>query len=289
MKIRLTDAYEYDTSGVKEEAIGQFISVTTQMKSFELYVFAGEASLVWLTYLQDSFKTLKEFRIIDVWPSVHNNQGLDYSLLKNLTRISLNEEGLKILFDDKNFGLPESLQVIEIPFYSFRDKLVEEKPEIKEEFHLASVLESHSLPNLREVNVPLGPVEFKMIETKSEQRRNSWRANRRILESVELFKKGKVLLTTSKPGEKGESQSLLLLIWLIRQEREFALLVNGKKTHRDQFLKQSWAKLESSHIELPSSLTLSTSLFSCFFFSISFTVGENAGISSFKRLYAFQT
>lgn len=162
LKIHKPDRYQYNASGSKELAIGQLLSVTTQMKSFVLLVRTGGASLTWLTYLQDSFETLRELRILGVWPSIHYSQRLDYSLLKNLTTISLNKEGFKTLYNDNEFRLPGSLQVIEIPFSSFRDNQVEEKAEIKEEFHLASVLESHSLPNQREINAPFGHVDSKI-------------------------------------------------------------------------------------------------------------------------------
>lgn len=68
----------------------------------------------------------------------------------------------------------------------------------------------------------------KLIETNSEQRWTSWRADRAILESVELFKKGKVLLTTSKSGEKGESSSAVAcLCWARTEVCAFGQLEEG--------------------------------------------------------------
>lgn len=208
LRIYLPPSETHDRKGLNEMAIGGFIVVTSQLKSLEVQIVSGIVSLAWPPALRfsrkPSFKTLREFRIIDVYPRAHRIPNLDYSILSNLVKLSINWQSLDILFKEEDFKLPESLQVIEIPFYYFNDfDEGEEGEEMLEDFHLSSILENRHLPNLREVDVPFGPFDMNMTEPKSQRNRDSWKANRIILESNPIFKNNKVKLTLSKPGDKG--------------------------------------------------------------------------------------
>lgn len=200
-------------SGEEEKAIGNLVSLTSRLESFELHPFNFEPSLAWLGALGSSSNTLKTLRIISDLPLPPRTSGLEFFLFNKLIRLSISNVYLLSMTQDKNLNLPESLEVIELPFYTFKDFRNEGTQQICEDSSLAHILCRQSLPNLQEVNVPSGPFDSRMNETKSEIRRNSWKENRRILESCIKTLRKNVKLTVSEPGGKGEfclpSRSLL--------------------------------------------------------------------------------
>lgn len=109
-----------------------------------------------------------------------------------------------ILDSRPDFKLPPSLEVLEIPFFEYNWN--RDDQEILDEKLLSNLLEKRSIPNLKEVNVPVDPIDWVCRIAEQEVSTKSWKEERARLEGLEIFKGKKVKLTKSKLGEKGESR-----------------------------------------------------------------------------------
>lgn len=194
----------------REESTHNFLRVTSQLSSFEIFSFNNDnasrdpdlpATLDTLEGLESSFSTLKQVRLLSLNPTAHF---FDMSKLTSLTHLSLNEELLMILDSRPEFQLPPSLETLEMPFYGYNWN--RDDQEISEEKLLSNLLERRSIPHLKEVNVPVDPIDWVSRLAEQEVSTKSWKEERARLEGLEIFKGKKVKLTKSKLGEKGESR-----------------------------------------------------------------------------------
>jgi len=78
------------------------------------------------------------------------------------------------------------------------------KYDFLEEFLLASLIPSISLPNLRVVAVPASPFSADGRAPDASTDSTMWKNNRELLEELEIFESGKVVLRKLKAGDLGE-------------------------------------------------------------------------------------
>lgn len=255
---------------VKTESLTNFLKVTFELESFEFWSRtnleseSGEppASCDCLFSLSSSFSTLKYARILEL--SFQNPRGPDegyflYSNFKSLKRLSVNGETFRIISYESKPILPDSLEVLEIPFYDF-SRFAETGQVIREDGRLSVMLELNPIPpNLREINIPLKAYDQDFKEATSDLAMKSWRAGRARLESRPIIREGRIKLTKSLPGEKGEFGS------------------RDSKSSRREIRKNN------SIVWLDNEL--------CYFLSLFrfLTVGQDIGISQFESFHAFQT
>lgn len=103
---------------------------------------------------------------------------------------------------DQSLRFPKSLEVLEIPFYKFNWN--RDDSEITDDRYLYLVLKSRKFPNLREVHIPFGPIDWFGREAQQDLSRKSWEEGRAELEASDIFKGGQVKLRKWKLGEKSQ-------------------------------------------------------------------------------------
>ena len=127
---------------------------------------------------------------------------MEFSKFKNLKLLSSNFSYWHNV-DLSQVLLPSKLQVISLDFYMFGEKMPESQI-FEEERTLLKLLQSVSIPSLREVVVPFKPhrmagYEIYPLDRKS---RDIWTTRRKALENADIFKTGQVKLRTFEPGDR---------------------------------------------------------------------------------------
>lgn len=164
----------------------------TQM---DLNCFAG---------LTSSFKTLQHLRILGVPTPIFN----DYRLFNCLRTLSVDSEILQALSQDHSLQLPDTLERIILTYYQV--------PTIatwsfKEDTYLVQLLKAQpiqSLPNFKEVVVPLVAIDPNGNLIKDRSNLRIWSERRKELESEAIFKSGRVTMRKCGPGQNGEFECI---------------------------------------------------------------------------------
>lgn len=107
-----------------------------------------------------------------------------------------------------NVKVPSNVEILYVPcYFSYVDKSVLQY-DFSEEFSLAILIRSTSLPNLRVVAVPASPFDAtgKAPDEAPDASTDltTWKKNRKALEEMEVVKSGKVVLRKLKAGDLGE-------------------------------------------------------------------------------------
>lgn len=195
----------------KTAAIYYLLQVTSKLTALEVMCTTshsrpGDDTRVWsacLWSLDRSFGSLKHLRYFGIAydPSKPSETTADLSVFKALRVLTLDHNPLLTLTHYPQ-ALPSSLEIIYLPFYSidasssYRD--------FEEETLLAGILESRSLPKLKEVAVPSEATRCDGNLSESYDQRQMWPQKRKELKKVDDLMKGKVLLREVASGEVGE-------------------------------------------------------------------------------------
>lgn len=183
-------------------ALFQIFSVTKHLTSFELCNKSREEEDMWtgaecLAGLQGS---LQHLRLITLPFDVRQESKFKFSF-HHLKVISLDLLALASLVNAWHLSLPDSLETI-IMLHHSPEMLQFNGTEIQEEMLLNEVLNSsRPFPNLKEVLVPLHPIDSEAKIVDSAAFRLVWEKNRAELKTSRIFKSGKVELKTFKAGE----------------------------------------------------------------------------------------
>lgn len=126
----------------------------------------------------------------------------DSSLFKALKIWSL--DVVCVEFVRHKVKLPKNAEVLHVPYcnsYVNKGVLVFN---FLEEFYLATLVRSTSLPKVRLVVVPAVPLDPDGKPPSASIDLNNWKENRKALENLEAFKSDEVLLKKLKVGDMGE-------------------------------------------------------------------------------------
>lgn len=190
----------------KTEAIHRLLRVTNRLYSLELFSSSygkrpeddSHVHPNCLLALDKSFDSLKHLRLFSM-PNL--DFAFDHRLLKGLLHLAWCGASLSMTNESEQFDLPPNLQVISMPFYARLPANRGDDRFLEEDF-LVRLFQNTVVPNLKEVVVPDSPFQvggIPMVEGKE-----VWIRRRKALESLEMFKSGKVKLTKWKIGDVSE-------------------------------------------------------------------------------------
>jgi len=171
----------------KSDAIGNFLSVTKELRSLELRLTGhsreGDQSRVTSeslsVLLERSQETLNHMRILGL-DGVPELRLVEYSLFKRVRLICLDYSFLNSLASRPQQQLPPSLNVIYFPFYVV-DNSQPQNGDYEEDAILAQVLTSRHLPNRKTVRVPKGCWDYQYQEAVSTRNKELWVERRKEL------------------------------------------------------------------------------------------------------------
>lgn len=201
----------------KNESIINFLQSTNKLDALEIYVPSSEVrdgdysqvSLNCLTALPRSFQSLRHLRLLGAIigeESLSLRNPYSFQVLRVLTL----DWGLMYAFSF--LDLPQSIEILCLPHYLIRpaesaqeDELeeLEEFEEFEEDKLIRDMIDHEFQPGfdcLKEVVVPSRPIGPDGEHTDLPHRMTLWSNKRRELERANVFRSGKVKLTTLEVG-----------------------------------------------------------------------------------------
>lgn len=197
----------------KSEALTLLLSIVKKVTSLELhhlfqhYPNPGDQTRPYANCifgLQESFQTLRHLRLIEIGFNSSHPSSLVYDRFKNLRVLSVDHLHLKELSILKQLKSPSSLEVLVLLFYTFVDGEALKRLVHVEEV-VVDILKSKRFPNLKEVVVPVVPINGAGESSAPEEYLLKWKQSRYALRrAVGSVKTGRVELRELRPGQVGE-------------------------------------------------------------------------------------
>lgn len=201
---------EGERRNLKEESIYNFLLVSNQLSSLEIWTRESPESdesvdLIQdcLSALQSSFKTLKHLRLAQFPPDIGTQSLFEFSKFTELKVLAIEGMMLAPLTSWLQYSLPSSLEVIQLLYYC-ASREQQTLPDFIEDAHVGLLLDNRQIPNLKEVAVPAFPHDISGRAYTSSRQLECWNRSREILKSNEVFKDRKVKLRLLHLGEAGE-------------------------------------------------------------------------------------
>lgn len=193
----------------KMHAIWVLLSLTKNLTSLELYqslagLRSGDKTEVYstcLSSLTSSFGTLRHLRILNIG-SDPTNPPLAYEKFKQLRTLSTDHFQISHLAKFNDIKLPTSLETIFLVYHVVDPSPVSFQP--PEELELTSLIKNRELPNLRQVIIPLVPIDQNGDPQTSPAFLRRSELSREALEKM-LKSEGNVKLRKIGKGVKGET------------------------------------------------------------------------------------
>lgn len=196
----------------KTQLVIDLLAVTRDLKSLELSQLGGETqegdrTIVFSSCLlgaRSSSESLQNLRIIGIAGDQNNITATPYHLFKNLKVLVLHQVALLYLSAFPEMRLPSSLQIFVSPYYSWFPSSEDAVTWYKGDLDVADIVSSRFLPNLRVVIVPAEPINERGEIIESVEFRKEWVQRRKELESLKIFKSGRVELRKLTLKQMGE-------------------------------------------------------------------------------------
>lgn len=162
---------------------------------------AAIISIDFLSSLSSSYHSIKHLRLLSVIPV--QSARFTLSNFKRLKILSLDYPGLVGMARGQLGSSLSTVEVFHLSCFEFEES--RPHPEkFKEEGLLSKSISSHILPNLKEIFIPLKPIDSSTQEAVSPRSLKLWEEGRKVLREKEMMKNGKIKLRMLQIGETGE-------------------------------------------------------------------------------------
>lgn len=156
-----------------------------QREEDETYIYATSASAL----EKRCSDTIQHLRLSHAWPQWTDVMSLDYSPFNQIKILTLDQDTLYTITYSTQSQLPPNLEILGIAFYSSDQWEISDRDFLADE-SLANFLSSSDLSHsqLKQITVPLKPINIILEESTIPEQRVKWERDRKLLEDCEVFK-----------------------------------------------------------------------------------------------------